>query len=76
MAESFVAVCGMSKSEPNPNWVEAPYEATVWTPETGVVKITERPKLVDGEYANADGVVTMIVKDGVVQLASKNDRPV
>lgn len=52
------------KSEPNPKWVDAPYEAKVWTPEKGFHVETEPPKLADGEYAGADGVVRFVVKNG------------
>lgn len=52
--------------KPNPNWVDAPYEAHVWTPEKGLHVETQQPIPRDGEYYNVDGEYRFTIKDGKV----------
>lgn len=47
-------------NEPNPNWVEAPYEQARWTPELGEHFLKESGRLPDGS------IVLDVIKDGNV----------
>jgi hypothetical protein len=53
-------------SEPNPEWVNAPYVAYVLDEHGKVKKVTEPPVPADGEYHNSEGKHTMTIKDGKV----------
>lgn len=55
-----------AKTEPNPNWVNAPFEEIVWDLENGFRVNRVPPIQVDGNYHNEAGEIIFIVKDGKV----------
>lgn len=55
-----------AKTEPNPNWVNAPYEVRGWTPERGFfIDRTPPPIRPDGVYWDGKGN-SITIKDGKV----------